>query len=100
MGGLLQRSRILNRVWLSPEQADIRQMIKISRRMEKSGYSCLNMTFHSTSLLAGYSPFILNKVEEGEFFQKIEKFLVYAQSAGWISRNLAEFQADTACHSS
>jgi len=91
--GIFDRFGLLNKVWLSPELANVDSMIKLSKRMKKNNYSCLNMMFHSTSLLAGLSPFVRTKEAERGFFQKIRDYLVFARETGLESQTLAQFEA-------
>lgn len=91
--GVLDRFGLLNKVWLSPELANVDAMIKLSKRMKKNNYSCLNMMFHSTSLLGGLSPFVRTKESEREFFKKIRDFLVFTRETGLESQTLAQFEA-------
>jgi hypothetical protein len=92
--GLLDRIRLLNKVWLSPELADANSMIKLAKRMHKNDYPCVNMTFHSTSLLAGLSPFVRTVEMEKRFFQKIREFLEFVHISGWESQTLAQFEGE------
>jgi peptidoglycan/xylan/chitin deacetylase (PgdA/CDA1 family) len=89
---ILIRLRLLNKVWLSPEMADANSMIKLAKQMQKNGLSCLNMTFHSTSLLSGLSPFVRTKTAQDGFIKKIRKFFVFARAEGWESMTLAQFE--------
>ena len=91
--GMLSRLRLLNRVWLSPEMTEVAALIRLSKSMMKNGYSYLNMTFHSPSLMYGLSPFVKHKQGELGFLQKIRAFLDYALAAGWEPMTLAEFEA-------
>lgn len=92
--GVLDRIGLLNKVWLSPELASSDLMIGLSRSMQANNYPCLNMTFHSTSLLAGLSPFVRTKEDEQDFFRRIKAFIVAACQSGLESRTLVEFEAD------
>lgn len=76
--GILDRLNMLNFHWLSPELSSGTEMIKLSKRFVKSGHQFLNMSFHSTSLLPGKSPFVRNEKELTVFLDKIEMFLQYA----------------------
>lgn len=76
--GIMDRLRILNFRWLSPELSNGQDMVKLSKRFVSSGHQFLNMSFHSTSLLPGKSPFVKNETELKDFFDRIEKFLQYA----------------------
>ncbi len=91
--GILRRLGLLNKVWLSPEHADAATMIKFAQRMMKKNYPCLNMTFHSTSLLAGLSPFVTTEQDEIRFLQRIERFLKFASAVGLESMTLAQYES-------
>ena len=69
---------MLNFYWLSPELSSGKEMIKLSKRFVASGHHFLNMSFHSTSLLPGKSPFVKNERELIIFLDKIEMFLQYS----------------------
>lgn len=75
--GILERLRLLNFRMLSPETSSLDDMIKLSRAMMRNGHRFLNMTFHSTSLLAGSSPFVNNEDELKLFLNKIDGFLEF-----------------------
>jgi hypothetical protein len=94
LGGILQRAGLLNQIWLSPEHAKSEQMIKLARRMAANEYSCLNMTFHSTSLMAGLSPFTGSEREALAFLNAIKKFLDFSFSAPLESITLSAFEKD------
>ncbi|MBE0500937.1 MAG: polysaccharide deacetylase family protein [Desulfuromonadales bacterium] len=91
--GVLDYLGLLNKVWLSPELADANAMIRLAKRMETNHHNCLNMVFHSTSLVAGLSPFVKTKEDEQLFFMKIRSFLEFARESGWNSVTLAQFEA-------
>jgi hypothetical protein len=80
--GILDRLRLLNFHWLSPELSNGQEMVLLSKRFVKSGHRFLNMSFHSTSLLPGKSPFVSNEKELSVFLGKIEYFLQYAVKNG------------------
>ena len=88
---ILSRLRLLNQAWLSPEIEDVDTMIRLSKRMENNNFPCLNMVFHSTSLLPGASPFVKSKNEATNFIQKIRDFLVFADESGYEPKTLSQF---------
>lgn len=88
--GILCRLRLLNKAWLSPELASSREMIALAKRIEGIGLPCLNMSFHSSSLMAGIGPFVSTTDDEARFIEKIEKFLGYTVSAGFRSKPLGQ----------
>lgn len=90
--GILSRLNLLNKVWLSPELASAGSMIKLAKRMHEMNFDFLNMSFHSTSLVAGYGPFVTNEKKERLFSEDIEIFLKYAADAGFESMTLSGFE--------
>lgn len=73
--GILDRLRLLNFRMLSPETSSFEDMVKLSKAMMSNGHRFLNMSFHSTSLLAGCSPFVKNEEELKIFLTKIDRYL-------------------------
>ncbi len=94
--GILYRCGFLNQAWLSPELSDVRTMIRLAQRIEKLNYPCLNMTFHSSSLKEGLSPFV-GIGEEARFLEKIKAFLSFARQSGYASVSLKEFAQRYSC---
>ncbi len=90
--GILWRLELLNKVWLSPELSDSGEMIRLGELMGRKS-SCLNMSFHSSSLLAGLTPFVSSKSEESAFLLKIRKFLEFATDAGIEPMTLTRFES-------
>ena len=80
--GILNRFRILNLRWLSPELSSSRDMIMLGKNLIKQGYRYLNMNFHSPSLLPGKTPFVRNEEEFRAFLRNVESFLQFAQKQG------------------
>lgn len=89
--GVLERLKLLNKIWLSPEQCDAASMIAIAKCFARKGMPCINMTFHSSSLIEGLSPFVRNASQRNAFYSRIETFLKFAAGAGWQSQTLSEF---------
>jgi hypothetical protein len=78
--GLMHHAGILRKIWLSPEISTTDDMILLSKIMINNGMTCLNMSFHSTTLLPGKSPFVKNERELERFYRKIELVLEYLTS--------------------
>ena len=76
--------------WLSPELNSSEDMIRLAKRLRGMQYPCLNMSFHSTSLLAGMSPFVQDSADEEKFIEKIEKFLIFSVEAGFQPVTLSQ----------
>ncbi len=78
--GIFRRLNILNKVYLTPELSDARNMIRLAEVMiKRRDYSVLNMFFHSTSLKQGLSPFVKSEEDERLFWQRIKDFLQYSK---------------------
>ncbi len=90
IAGVLHRAGLVNKVWLSPEDADARSMIKLARQMRKNGYAFLNMSFHSPNLIAGLTPFVRTKEAEKDFLDRTSGFLEFAGAEGIESITLSE----------
>ena len=80
--GIMERLKLLNFRWLSPELSSGNDMIRLSKNFVRKGYRFLNMSFHSTSLLPGKSPFVNSKQRLEVFLNDIEIFLQYAAEQG------------------
>lgn len=87
---ILHRLNLLNRAWLSPEIADAKSMIKLTRRMLVEGYQFINLFFHSPTLIPGLSPFVRTKEDEAKFHRQLRDFLVFTQDTGIRSITLSE----------
>lgn len=76
--GILDRMRVINLRWLSPESEGGRDMVALAKNFLVRGCSHLNMSFHSTSLLPGNGPFVRSQRELESFLMNIEKLLQFA----------------------
>ena len=90
MLGVLDRLRLLNKVWLSPENSGTAEMIGLTRAMAGNGYPVVNLTFHSPSLVEGLTPFVQEEGDAKRFFRKIREYLEFARSEGIASIVLSE----------
>lgn len=88
--GIASRLGLLNKVWLSPELTCANSMIQLARKMKRENYPCLNMSFHSTTLMGGLNSFVPSREAEKSFLLKIKQFLAYAVKADWTTVCLKE----------
>lgn len=91
--GALDCLRLVNKVWLSPENATGARMIALARRMHDSGYPLVNLFFHSSTLTAGLTPFVRDREDEARFLERIRQFLAFAKASGFESITLSEARA-------
>ena len=95
--GILSRLRIIQKVWLSPENSDARGMVGLARRMKRNDYSVINMFFHSPSLKAGLTPFVKSRSDEAIFLSRIREFLSYVKGAGVETATLSDCLSERLC---
>jgi len=84
LSGILDRARLLNFRWLSPELCNGKDMVALAKTCLRQGCSHLNLSFHSTSLLLGKSPFVRNQTELESFLGSIEQVLQFAADKGLV----------------
>jgi hypothetical protein len=76
--GLLDRLKLLNFRWFSPELTSGPDMIRLCRAMLGRGSPTLNMSFHSTTLLPGKSPYVRSWKDLDAFLERIRAVLEFA----------------------
>jgi hypothetical protein len=76
--GLLDRLKLLNFRWLSPELTSGADMIRLCRAMLERGSPTLNMSFHSTTLLPGKSPYVRSQEDLDVFLERIRAVLEFS----------------------
>lgn len=75
--GVLDKLRLLNQRWLSPEVSSANDMIILINSLIRNGHKVLNFTFHSTTLLPGKSPYVQSEEGLKNFIKRIEVILAY-----------------------
>ncbi len=89
--GILDRSQVLKRIKLSPEQATARDMKTLIDRYCESPSAVLVMMFHSSSLVPGESPYVGDESELEEFLGRIaETCRYFLESKAGVSRTLED----------
>ncbi len=92
LGGILDRLRLLNKVWLSPEVSNSETMIRLAQIMRQNDYDVLNLVFHSPSLKVGLTPFTRTEDDEKRLHRHLREFLIYARDTGIEPIRLSEVQ--------
>ena len=80
--GVLDRVGLLTRRWLSPETSDGGTMIRLVDQLLRSGSVFLQMTFHSSVLLPGATPYAANSSDRETFLNSIDDVLQHLASTG------------------
>lgn len=78
--GILDRTGIATKVKLSPEQATLSQMKKLSSAVIRQGIPILVLMFHSSSLLPGCSPYVKNQNDLKDFLSKLAGLFEFLQN--------------------
>jgi len=95
--GILERAGLVNLRWLSPEHSSGKDMVALAKTTLQQGASYLNMTFHSTTLLPGKSPYVHAESDLTSFLENIEMVLKFAVQEGLIFSGLSHWlNADSA----
>jgi len=89
--GVMNRTGLLKKIWLSPEGQSAEDMIALMKIMISNGMKTLNMSFHTTSLLPGKSPFVRDAKELEQFYSKIQAVLEYLS----VSTNMTSLTLST-----
>lgn len=88
--GFLNKVNILNKVWLTPEVFDVKEMIKLVERFRNNGSGIINMTLHSNSMKCGLNPFVKDIKDLEIFKNKLCDFLSYVNEQGIKSVRLSD----------
>jgi hypothetical protein len=88
--GVLARLQWLNRISLSPEVSNEKDMIALARFLMKKNVPCMVMYFHSPSLKEGCNRLVGTKEAEKVFISRIRSFLGFARDSGIDSVRLSD----------
>ena len=75
--GILSHLRLLDRVTLTPEGITLAELQRLTHAMLRRGYRVLSFSYHSPSLVPGYTPYVRNSAELRAFLQRIEQYLEF-----------------------
>lgn len=78
-GGILARSRALERIRLSPEMASGAEMRRVAAALRRDGCEVFSLTYHSPSMAIGHTPYVRNKVELERFIATVHDFCRWFQ---------------------
>lgn len=79
LGGILARTRAVERIRLSPESAGLADMKRLSRALVQGGTRVLTLTYHSPSLVAGHTPYVRSKEDLQAFVKTIDDYCSFFQ---------------------
>jgi hypothetical protein len=74
VGGILSRLGLFERVRLSPEGNDFDHLRRLTETLAGGGHTLFNLSFHSSSLAAGNTPYVRNDADLRRFTGTIERY--------------------------
>ncbi len=75
LGALLTRAHCAERITLSPEGNDLGAMRRLVRGLLARGQPLLALSFHSSSMTVGGSPYVQSRAELHEFYDRLSGIL-------------------------
>jgi hypothetical protein len=75
--GILDRTELFSRVRLSPEGYSLRKMKALSRGLAARGSRYLTLSFHSSSLQPGFTPYCATEDDVKRLLARVESYLEF-----------------------
>lgn len=83
--GILWQTRLLRKLYLSPELSSEADLLSLVKKMIADGYYVIHMYFHSSSLLPGGSNYVASEAQKKEFLEKIRTVVNFLKTQGDVS---------------
>ena len=94
VGGLLARSRMLERIRLSPEGASAGDLVRVSRDLHAAGCQVYSLTYHSPSLVPGHTPYVRSERDLARFIGAIDEYCrFFRDELGGVFMSLSQLYA-------
>ena len=77
LGGVLARTGLLNRIWLSPEGYTLAENIALLRTLYQDGVRIFSFAFHSPSIEPGNTPYVTSQSDLERFLSQCRHFCDY-----------------------
>lgn len=95
--GVLERLGALRKIKFSPEKADTGRLSALANAYARQDAPCMVMMFHSSSLQAGFSPYVPDAAALTGFLRTIDETFAYCLGTlGMRGATLSEFAAEFA----
>jgi hypothetical protein len=75
---MLRLLRLVRQRWLRPSYSSLEDMVALARDLARAGEPVLNLLFHSSEAIVGGSPYNRTQAELDAFFDRLDRFFVYA----------------------
>lgn len=76
-GGILARSRALERIRLSPETASGTEMRRLAAALARGGCEVFSLTYHSPSMAPGHTPYVRTEADLERFIATVHDFCLW-----------------------
>jgi hypothetical protein len=80
LGGIAARTRLLERIRLTPEGTDAKANMRLMKALVQSGTQILTLTYHSPSLAPGNTPYVRTPQELQGFLANLQQCCEYFKS--------------------
>lgn len=91
LGGILARTRMLERIRLSPEGATASDLMRVSRDLVASGCQIFSLTYHSPSLVPGHTPYVRTERDLEQFITSIRDYCTFFRDElGGVFMNMSQ----------
>ena len=77
MGGILARTRALERIRLSPEGASGDELRRLTRSLRGGGCEVFSLTYHSPSMAPGHTPYVRNEADLEHFMATVHDYCAW-----------------------
>ncbi len=72
--GLLARTRLLERICLTPEHVDLSAQMRLTRSLLKQGKRVFSFCYHSPSLAVGHTPYVRSEEQLRDFLSTCDAY--------------------------
>ncbi|MBV9521563.1 MAG: glycosyltransferase [Alphaproteobacteria bacterium] len=73
--GLLARSQLLNRIYITPEGMPLEEAKAVTRSLIGDGMRVISLSYHSTSLAPGHTPYVRSSSDLDRFLYWLEAYI-------------------------
>lgn len=77
LGGVLARSRGLERIRLSPEGTTLSEMQRLTKALVRDGCQVYSLTYHSPSMVAGHTPYVRTGADLENFIATVRDYCAW-----------------------
>ena len=92
--GLAARTRMLERIRLTPEGCSVNYMKRLATTLTKKGCQVLTLTYHSPSAAPGHTPYVRSIGDLNTFVASIDEFCMYfKEELGGTFMNMSKLHA-------